>query len=67
MKLNYRSLFCLFLGMILLYICHTIAMDRNGATSYNFLLFFSAHFVGGYYWGGKLMVVENTEEISDEG
>jgi len=67
MRLNHRSLVCFLLGGIVLYICHGIAIGRNGASNYNFLLFCSAHFVWGYYWGGRLLVVDKTEEASDEG
>ena len=65
MKINYRSLVCLLLGGIILYICHGIAIDRNGLSVYNFLLFCAAQFVWGYYWGGKLLVGEKTDEVSD--
>ena len=67
MKINHRSLLCLLLGGIVLYICHGIAMERNGLSAYNFLLFCAAQSVWGYYWGGKLLVVEETEDVSDEG
>ncbi len=67
MKINYWSVLGLIAGMIVLWICNGIAIHRNGLNPYNFFLFFSANFVWGYFWGERLLVVEDAEgRVSDE-
>jgi hypothetical protein len=65
MQINYWSLCRLLIGSFGLYICHNLAIDRNGITMYNFLLFFSAQAFWGYYWGGRLIKWPESEEESD--
>jgi hypothetical protein len=65
MKINIGSLCVLLLGAVVLYVCHNIAMERNGITLYNFLLFFSAHVFWGYFWGGRLIRIPGSEEMTN--
>ena len=48
-------------GALLLQNGYQSVSERDGLSIYNFLLYFIAGILWGYYWGSKLIKIENKD------
>jgi hypothetical protein len=48
-------------GSLLLQNGYQFVSERDGLSIYNFLLYFIAGILWGYYWGSKLIKIENQD------